>query len=335
MGIIQKAKQNPKWNYSFSICATWAGAGSLIVGILMLQQFGVIPFLLWALGNTLCCVVFGILAGRLPVLRKIFTSPIVKIIIGFMCVFQLWINMSGIHDSLMMINSTLALVVTYFFAIGFLFLFLKFAMFKNVLTDDFSWKIVYVLIFILVLVSISMNGISIPSAGMNQEGLTLGVQRFFTLIVGAFFYPYFWELFEFNEKQKEGVTKVNMTKCFVLGGMLFGIYISFVFLLGMTSFSPGLEIMKGILLSLIALSSLTSFIYSIYISFGNRFGFVVNAAGMAGWYFLMPLGIMGVWNAMQDTRFILIVGTILISLIWTKYTGRKGKNAYEYYQKEN
>lgn len=325
MGIIQNAKQNPKWNYSFSICATWAGAGSLIIGILMLQQFGVIPFLLWALGNTLCCVVFGLLAGKLPVLRKIFTSKIVKIIIGFMCVFQLWINMSGIHDSLMIINPTFAMITTYVLAVSFLLLYLKFAMFKNVLTDDFGWRLVYILIFILALISISTNGVSIPSAGMNQEGLTLGVQRFFTLIVGAFFYPYFWELFDFNDGKKEGVTKVNMTKCFVWGGVLFGIYISFVFFLGLTSFSPQLEVLKGVLIALIALSSLTSFIYSIYISFGNKIGFAVNAAGMIGWYFLIPLGIMGVWNAMQDTRFILIVGTILVSFAWTKYTEWKGK----------
>ena len=192
MDFVQKARQNPKWHYSFSICATWAGAGSLIVGIIMVQQFGMIPFLLWALGNTLCCVLFGFLAGKLPALRKIFTSQIMKIVIGFMCIFQLWVNMSGIHDSLAIIHPVFATAVTYFVAVSFLFFYLRFAMFRNVLTDEAGWRIVYLLIFILAAISILTNGVTIPSAGMNAEGVTLGVQRFFTLLAGPFFYPYFW-----------------------------------------------------------------------------------------------------------------------------------------------
>ena len=327
MEFIQKAKKNPAWHYSFSVCATWAGAGSLIVGMLMLQQYGVVPFLLWALGNTLCCVLFGVLASRLPTLRKIFTSKVMKIVIGLMCIFQLWTNMSGIHDSLVVINPIFATITTYAVSIAFLILFLKFAMFKNVLTDDFSWRIVYLLIFVLVIVSISINGITIPSAGITNEGIKLGVQRFFTLLVGPFFYPYFWELFDYNEDKNKDVSKVNMAKCFIYGALLFGIYLCFVFLLGMTSFNPALNIIKGILLSLIALSSLTSFIYSIYISFGNKIGFAVNTFGFVSWYFLIPLGVMKIWSAMQDVRFVIVIATILISIVWSKLNAIKKQKA--------
>ena len=55
-----------------SIAATWAGVGSLMVGMQMAQTFGIVPFLLWALGNTLACIVFGVFAPGIPKVREVF-----------------------------------------------------------------------------------------------------------------------------------------------------------------------------------------------------------------------------------------------------------------------
>lgn len=324
MNLVEKVKLNPKWHYAFSICATWAGAGSLIVGINFVKQYGVVPFILWALGNTLCCVVFGLLAGKLPTLRAIFTSKVMKIVVGLMCIFQLWVNMSGINDSLKIISPAFAVATTYILSITFLLLYLKYAMLKNIITDDIGWKVVYGMIFGILLIALCKNGFAIPSAGMVPAHIKLGVQRFFTLMVGPFFYPYFWELFNYNGNGDCKPT--DMSKAFALGGMLFGIYLCFVFVLGCTTFTPQLEVAKGILLSLIALSSLTSFIYSIYISFGLKIGFVVNTFGMVAWSLLVPLGVMKIWSAMQDIRFVMVVAVCLYAGIKTIYDKHKSKN---------
>ena len=326
MSFLQKIKNNPSLFLAFSICATWAGAGSLIVGMQMVQQHGVIPFFLWALGNTLCCVFFGLVAGKMPLVRKIFLSKPFKIVVGLMCIFQLWVNMSAINDALSIINPLFGTITTYIISIGFLILYLKFALIKNIATDDIGWKIVYVLIVFLTIVSFVINGFELPSLGATKEGITLGIQRFFTLMVGPFFYPYFWELYKKNEDENNEFKKVNMTKCFAIGGLLFGIYICFVFMLGMTSFSPAMNIIKAVLLALIALSSLTSFIYSIYISFGNKIGFAINTFGIAGWYFLIPMGVMGIWSAMQDIRFVIVIAVIVGALIYNLIQKRKGNN---------
>ena len=323
MNIVQKFKQSPSRDYSLGIAATWAGAGSLIVGMAMVQNYGVVPFLLWALGNILACIVFGLLANRYEYLRKVFTSKGAKLVIGFMCIFQLWVNMSGVHDSLTVISPQFAVAFTYIVAIVFLFLYLRFAMIKNVLTDSVGWKFVYILIFALGAFSIAFNGIDVPTMGMTDEGLMQGVTKCIALIPGAFFYPCFWALFDYNEKNKDEVNKVDMKMCFVKGGLLFGIYLAFVFVLGITSFTPELEIVKGILLALIAMSSLTSFIYSIYISFGNKVGFAVNAFALAGWYYLIPLGVMGAWTLMADFRLVMVIIAIGIAIGWKLYDEQK------------
>lgn len=59
MSVKDKFKKTPSIYYAMSIAATWAGVGSLMNGITMAQDYGIVPFIIWAIGNTLACVVFG------------------------------------------------------------------------------------------------------------------------------------------------------------------------------------------------------------------------------------------------------------------------------------
>ena len=40
----------------------------------------------------------------------------------------------------------------------------------------------------------------------------------------------FWKMLKYNEKNEDEVEKVNIEKCFVYGGLLFGLYLVFVFI---------------------------------------------------------------------------------------------------------
>jgi hypothetical protein len=128
-----------------SIAATWAWVGSLMVGIQMAQNFGIVPFLLWAFGNTMACIAFGIFAPVIPKAREVFRSRPMRSIVGFMCVFQIWLNMNGIHaifkDTPM--TGTFGLALAYATAVFFIFLLIKNGMIRTVLTDNGSWAAVY------------------------------------------------------------------------------------------------------------------------------------------------------------------------------------------------
>lgn len=41
--LVSKFKENPTVYYGLSICATWAGIGSLMNGVAMTQKLGVVP----------------------------------------------------------------------------------------------------------------------------------------------------------------------------------------------------------------------------------------------------------------------------------------------------
>ena len=316
-GIRAKFKANPTFFYAMSIAATWAGAGSFIVGTQIAQTQGIFPWLLWALGNTLCCVVFGLLANTFPKLRAVATSKPAQIIMGLMCIFQIWVNMNGIYEALSPAIGTIAAnIIVYGISIFFTIFYLKKAVFRNVTTDRFSWAIVYLLIGVLVVFSMITNGVHGISTAIVPADIKSRAWLCFTLSFGGFFYPTFWDLLDYNDKNDEGTKKVNMKKAFVGGGLLFGFYLLFVLAGAFTTYSPAVTLLKGILISLVAVSSLSSFLHGAMINFGKKVGVVVDILAVGTWQLLVPMGVMGVWTLMQNVRIWMVLGMFAIALVW-------------------
>lgn len=316
--IKLRFKGNPAMFYSMSIAATWAGPASFFVGTGTAQQSGLIPVLLWALGNTLACIVFGICAQRVPKLREVFMSKPARIIVGLMCVFQVWLSMQGINQALggTVIGGTAAMVITYVIALAFLAFYMRDALVRNVLTDNGSWLLVYVLIVVLALASIAMNGVHPIPLGTEPAAVMDGAVKMVKLLPGCFLYPVFWQMFEYNDEEGTGTAKVNMEKSFIVGGLLFGVYLLFILLISFTEFSPATELLKGIMITLVAMSTLSSFIYGLFISFGKGLGVGLSVAAIGSWAFLVPLGVMGIWSLMADVRIVLVLIGFAIAIGW-------------------
>lgn len=311
-------KSNPSFYYSMSIAATWAGAGSFIVGTQIAQTVGIFPWLLWALGNVLCCIVFGMLADSFPKLRAVATSKPVQYLMGLMCVFQIWVNMNGIYEMLSptIIGSTSAYAIVYAVSILFVILYLRKATYRNVMTDNGSWYLVYILIGILVVYSMLTQGIHSIPAEIYMPEIKSKSWLCFTLMFGAFFYPTFWELLDYNDSNADGTAKVDMRKTFTRGGLLFGFYLLFVLAGAFTTYSPAVSLLKGILVSLVAVSSLSSFLYGTMINFGKKLGIAIDCAAIACWQLLVPMGVMGVWTLMQNVRIWMVLLMFAVALVW-------------------
>jgi len=318
LSIYRKFKSNPSLYYSFSIAATWAGAGSFIVGTSTAQNSGLIPWLLWALGNTLCCIVFGLLANTVPKLREVAASKPVQILMGLMCVFQIWLNMNGIYEMLSptILGEKSSYAIVYATAAFFILFYLKRGTFRNVASDDLSWVLVYALIAVLVVYSMVTNGVHAISIGLDSAAIKKNAWLCVTLSFGGFFYPTYWELLDYNDSNGEGTAKVNMKKAFTHGGLLFGLYLLFVLAGACTTYSPAVSLLKGILVSLVAVSSLSSFLYGAMINFGTKLGAAIDIGAVALWQVFVPMGAMGVWTVMQNVRIWMVLGMFVAAFIW-------------------
>ena len=310
----------PSRYYPMSIAATWAGVGSLMVGMQMAQNFGIVPFLLWAFGNTMACVVFGIFAPVIPKLQDVFRSKIMRLAVGIICVFQVWVNLNGVHAIFMPtpLTGTFGMALAYIAAAAFIFMLLRFGMIRNVLTDNVSWSAVYIVGLVLTIGAIFYSRGTMISLGLGIEPASIasGARIGLLLLPGPFLYPYFYEILSYNDKNEDGTRKVNVRRAFITGGLLFGAYLIFTFLLAWTNFSPLLNTLKAFLITLVALSTISSFLYSIYITFGRWLGLAVNIACVALWQFLIPLGVLGMWTLMASVRIYIVFGAIAFAIAW-------------------
>ena len=112
-----------------------------------------------------------------------------------------------------------------------------------------------------------------------------------------------------NEAQK-----VDMQRAFTLGGLLFGLYMIFTFSLAFVNFPPVLSLCKAVLISLIAISTLSTFIFSIYLVFGRRLGLLIDAAAILTWAQMSDLEVMGIWTLGATIRSYLAIAFILVGV---------------------
>lgn len=329
--IKAKFKSNPRLYYALSICATWAGIGSLMNGVTMTQTYGVLPSLIWVLGNVLACILFGAVALKIPKVREVFGSRIMKWICGIMCVFQAWLSMNGTQTVFAdtPLGADFGMYIAYIMAAIFLYILMEYGMIRNVLTDGFGWIIVYLLAFgVTVAAAIHSRG-SFNAIPMIADGQAMGqgIWKAILLLPGPFTYPYFFEILNYNEKNEDGTAKVDVKGAFTLGGIFFGIYMAIIFLLAWTQFTPALSIVKAVLITIIGASTLSSSMYSIYIAFGKKIGLLVNLGLIGLWSVLIPLGVMGMWTLMSSVRIWFVCGAILFALCWNAYEKRKAVSA--------
>lgn len=325
--IKTKFKEKPTLFYALSICATWAGIGSLMNGVTMTQTYGIIPSIIWVLGNTVACIVFGLVAMKLPNVREVFGSSVMKWICGIMCVFQAWLSMNGMQTvfSDTILGAKFGIYLAYGLAIFFLIILLKFGMIRNVLTDGAGWIVVYLLaVFVTAAAAVYSGGAfnHIPMIA-DQSSMHQGIMKAVLLLPGPFTYPYFFEILHYNEKNGDGTKCIDVKKAFTLGGIFFGIYMAIVFPLAWVQFSPTLNLIKAVLITIIGVSTLSSSMYSIYIAFGKKVGLLVNMALIGGWGILIPLGVMGMWTLMASVRIYFVGGAIAFALIWNLVEKRK------------
>ena len=72
--------------------------------------------------------------------------------------------------------------------------------------------------------------------------------------------------------------------------------------------------MKAILITVIAISSLSTYLYCEYLVFGKKIGFALDVFTVASWQILIPLGVMGIWQLMSTIRIYVVLIAVVISI---------------------
>ena len=92
--LTEKFKSKPTVYYAMSIVASWAGVGSLMNFKTLATGNGAIAAIIWAIFNSLSCIIFALLVDYIPQVRKIMKTRVMFYFIGLLTVFQTWPSMS-------------------------------------------------------------------------------------------------------------------------------------------------------------------------------------------------------------------------------------------------
>ena len=143
--IKAKFKANPTIFYACSIVASWAGVGSLMNFRTLAINNGAAAAIIWAVFNSLACIFFGLFAEYIPTVRRIMQSKVMFYFIGLLTLFQTWTQMSGIYEIFgdTPVGTKGGMIIVYVTCVAFLIMLLKDGMIRNVLSDGFSWVVVY------------------------------------------------------------------------------------------------------------------------------------------------------------------------------------------------
>jgi hypothetical protein len=280
---------------------------------------------MWAAGNTLACIVFGLLVSVLPKVRAVFRSKTMRYMFGALCIMSLWVNLSGVQTIFepTPLTGTFGMILAFAVTSFFIILLIVRGMIRKVLTSHAAWAAVYALgAVVTTLALISSRGHMVPLQ-LGLDNLAVGAQRFFLLLPGAFMYPFFYEIFDYNDKNGDGTKHINVRRVFVFGGLLFGAYLTFTFLLAWTTFTPLLNTLKAFFVSLVALSTVSGFVYSVYICFGRRLGIILNILALAIWQLVVPMGFLGIWTMMASARTFVVLAMLIVAAYLTIRDKRK------------
>lgn len=299
--------------YAMSMAASWAWGTSLIVGMQIVQDRGIIPFVIWAVANSLSLPLFGFLAFKLPKLNEIIKSKPVMLFTTAVQCFCLWIQMNAIYEILVKYNiagELIAKLVAIGIAVVFLFGLFKNGLMRNVSTDQPIWSICYIgMVAIAIIGFVAGNGFqSIPLVNSGED-ISWALYTCIVLFSGPFMDIQNWQL-------ARKVYEEKRMKSYYLAGLLFAIYMVLVAVLAFLNFNRAMDIIMVLVIVCVATSTINNAIVGVQEIAGRKVGFVIGGVCIAAWQIVIPLGVMGLWLTMGTARIYVSIACIAVGLIW-------------------
>ena len=319
--IKNKITSNWLLYYAMSMAASWAWGTSLIVGMQITQERGTIPFIIWAVANSLSLPLFGFIAFKIKNLDAIMkTKPVMLFTTAVQC-FCLWIQMNAIYEILTKYNITNGFVgkaVAIVIALIFLFGLYNNGLMRNVSTDQPIWSICYIgMVIIAIIGFVAGSGFkSIPVLNSNED-ISWALYTCIVLFSGPLMDIQNWQL-------ARKVYEEKRMKSYYLAGVLFAVYMVLVYVLSYLQFNRVMDVIMVLVIVCVATSTINNAIVGVQEIAGKKVGFVIAGLCIALWQVVIPLGVMGLWLTMGTARIYVSIACIAVALLMS-YKQKRAK----------
>lgn len=314
-------KKNSTLFYSMSLAASWAWGTSLVVGMETMQTKGVIPFIIWAIANSLAIPLFGFIAYRIPNLEKVVNSKIVIIFTTIVSVFCLWIQLNAIYQylcNLSFMTEIASKIVSITIMVLMTIALYKNGLSKSIFIDNPLWSLCYVLLIALVICGFVGNVETYNIENYtNQSEIFWALNSCLILFSGPIMCIQNWQMAEKLKKEKK-------MKAHYLAGVLFAIYMTFIGILANFKFNGIMNIILIFVVLCVALSTADAAIVGIQKIANKKWGTIISLLAIAVWNWVIPMGVMGLWTTMGNMRKY-VAGVCIIIAVVMYFIQKKSK----------
>jgi len=292
-------RERSPFYYAMSLAASWAWGTSLVVGMQTVQEKGIIPFLIWAIANSLALPLFGFIAYRIPNLEKVVNSKLVTLFTTIVMVFCLWIQMNAIYqylNNLQFMTDIISKVIAIAVITLMVFVLYKDGLVKSIILDNPLWALCYGLLFILLTYGLFFNveKYNIVNIANNNE-IKWALNSCIILFSGPIMCIQNWQM-------AEKLKSENKMHAHYIAGILFAIYMAFVGILAYFKFDGIMNLILIFVVLAVALSTADAAIVGIQKITGKKIGMLIALIAIAFWNFVSDMGVMELWTTMGNMR---------------------------------
>ena len=320
----ENLKKRSTFMYAMSLAASWAWGTSLVVGMQTVQTKGLIPFLIWAIANSLAIPLFGFIAYRIPNLEKVVNSKVVMIFTTIVSVFCLWIQLNAIYQylcNLEFMTELVAKIIAMSVILIMTVALYKDGLVKSIFLDNPLWSLCYVLLLILVILGFATNVERHTIVNFTDKSqISWALNSCLILFSGPVMCIQNWQM-------AEKLKSENKMKAHYLAGVLFAIYMAFVGVLANFKFTGIMNIILILVVLCVALSTADAAIVGIQKIANKKWGTAISLLAIASWNWVIPMGVMGLWTTMGNMRK--YVAAICIIVAVAMYFINKNKKTEE------
>jgi len=298
--------------YAMSLAASWAWGTSLVVGMQTIQEKGIVPFLIWAIANSLALPLFGFIAYRIPNLSKVVNSKIVMIFTTIVMMFCLWIQMNAIYqylNNLEFMTDILSKIISITIITFMIFALYKDGLIKSIFLDNPLWSFCYLLLIILLICAFVFKVETFNIVKLvNEKEISWALNSCIILFSGPIMNIQNWQM---AEKLKEE----NKMKSHYIAGGLFALYMALVGCLGFFQFNGIMNILLILVVVCVALTTADAAIVGLQKIAGKKVGMIIALVAVALWNFVSDLGVMGLWTTMGNMRKYVAGACVVVAIL--------------------
>jgi hypothetical protein len=282
-----------------SIAFSWAWASSLVMGQTIAIERGIIPFMIWAIANTLTLALFGWLYHKGIFVDRIFKSKTFKVFAIIIQAFCLIINLNILNSILGNYWATTGI------GLAFIALMYRRGLKTSILTDKWQGVITFITLIAIVVFGL-FSGADIQRHFLNSEGGVLwALWSACILLTSPFGDIQMWQ----RAKVSHNVRPFVYASCF------FAAYMSLIFVMSFFVFSPAMRMMLLLACLAVTTSTIDSIAVAMHEVSSKRAGTALAAFLCLFWGVFKQIGIIELWSTIGVYRVAFCVG-VLAWAIW-------------------